>query len=134
MACRSRCVEREACCGIISTKTKERVVEIAGVQDADIIVHYIRYIHEDLNMFRKGCKQALSRFGAEGVERLSEKDMTKRTSSKPKRSHREFQEKDRRKVYRSFEASLTGWWCKRSVYVSHAVRMWTIRTPRQVFS
>jgi hypothetical protein len=135
MARHLHCVEREACCGVVSTKTKERVAEVAGIQDANVVVHHIRYIHENLNMFlERSVSRHLSKIGAEGGERLREKGTTKRTSSKPRRSHREFQEKDLRKVYRSFEASLTGWWCKMSVYVSCAVLVWTIRTPRQVFS
>jgi hypothetical protein len=35
-------------------------------------------------------------------------DTSMKTSSKPRRSHRAFQEKDVRKAYRSFETSLNG--------------------------
>ena len=43
------CVECKSYCRVSLGKVKERVAEVVGIQDADIILNNVRNIQEDLN-------------------------------------------------------------------------------------
>lgn len=95
MTCQPGCVVREAHCGVVLGKTEEGVAEVMDIEDGDVVINHVSHVEEDL----------ITTAQHSGRCRLV---VPRRTSSKPSRSQRLLQQKERRKAYSCLEASRKG--------------------------